>query len=155
MGLDLVQNKMFQDDSEEQYIDREKKYTLLQYAVKSGLAEMVLALLKFGVDPNISDEENEPRPVLLAAEYGHYHILQIFKDYTKTKSEKRRSDLPRQSTKLDLACQKVGMELSDLSFTCSVDFSVFKQKTKETVLHLIFRRPVLSNKIFSNDEIII
>ena len=125
MGTDLVQNQMFQDDSAEQYIDREQKYTLLQYAVKNGLAEIVLALLKFGVDPNISDEANETRPVLLAAEYGHYHILQIFKDYTKTKSERPRSGLPRQSTKLDLACQNIGMELSDLSFTCSVDFSVF------------------------------
>ena len=43
--------------------EKNEDYTLLQYAAKMGLEDIILVLLKLGVDPNISDKKTKAYPV--------------------------------------------------------------------------------------------
>ena len=147
MGLNHVEVHKFPDDSKEGF-DNPKKYTLMQYASKNGLADMVLALLNFGVDPNVADESNESCPVLLAAEYGHFHILQLLKDCSTGRNDKKpHQRMHRIHTKTNLAFEHNEIDMTEMSFKCSADFRVTKQATKETVLHLVLKRAVLTKQI--------
>ena len=142
MGLNHVEVHKFPDDSKEG-LDNPKKYTLMQYASKNGLADMVLALLNFGVDPNVADENNESCPVLLAAEYGHFHILQLLKDCSTGRNDRKpHQRMHRIHTKTNLAFEHNEIDMTEMSFKCSADFRVMKKETKETVLHLVLKRSV-------------
>ena len=54
----------------------ELEYNIMQHAVINGRYNFVTALLETNVNPNIGiGDEN---PLLLAARYGHYNILECF-----------------------------------------------------------------------------
>ena len=72
-----------------------------------------------GVDPNIAKDEEKKRPVLFAAERGHWKVLQAFK---------------RHNYELEvLSGQKIK----------TVKFDVWTKDKDETVLHLALKRPLL------------
>ena len=144
VGLEFAQNKTFLNLYGKCH-EKNEDYTLLQYAAKMGLEDIILALLKLGVDPNISDKKTKAYPVLLAAEYGHHHVLEIFKNCKSTNHPRWTSK--RQSSKFSLALDRNGMEMSEVFSKHTVDFTVVKPDSNETVLHTIFKRPVLSEKI--------
>ena len=115
IGLELVEESTFPDDSEDS--DSESQYTLMQYAAKKGLADMVLALLNFGVDPNIADRKNWACPVLLAAEHGHYHVLQLLKDCGQDRNSKKpHQRFHRIHTKTNLAFEHNEIDLQKAGF---------------------------------------
>ena len=143
-GLEFAQNKTFLNLYGKFY-GKNEDYTLMQYAAKMGLEDIILALLRLGVDPNISDKKTKAYPVLLAAEYGHHHVLEIFKYCKATNRPRWKSK--RQSSKLSLALDRNEMEMSDVFLRHTVDFKVVKPDSIETVLHTIFKRPVLSEKL--------
>ena len=93
------------------------KYTLMQFAVINGLKEFVKQLLDNDVNPNFPQENTRIRrkriifsgvnvqredilplhiakcsknPLLLAAEFGQYEILRLFKYHTKILEHKKR-----------------------------------------------------------------
>ena len=54
--------------------------TIMQHCVKEGLVEFVDILLGEGVNPNIVNPPDSKPSVLLAAESGHFDMLQKFMD---------------------------------------------------------------------------
>ena len=86
--------------------------TTLQKAAQMGLHKFVTILLNFGVNPNITTEENAGRPVLLAALRGHHETIQCFIDHH----------------------QKLKGRAN------STNFAVWTRDTKETILHLILKK---------------
>ena len=84
--------------------------TTLQKASQMGYHQFVRLLLNYGVNPNITTEENASRPVLLAAQRGHHETLQCFIDHN-------------QKNKMN-----------------NTNFAVWTRDTKETVLHLILKK---------------
>ena len=127
IGLHQIEDYNVLDECEKCH-DNSKKYTLMQYAAKKGLADMILALLNFGVDPNQVAEFNDQSPVLLAAEFGHYHILQIFKDCSLNRnSKKSHQRFQRLWTATNLAFENNGIDMSELSVKSSTDFRVVKK----------------------------
>ena len=144
VGLEFAQNKTFLNLYGKCH-EKNEDYTLMQYAAKMGLEDIILALLRLGVDPNIADKKTKAYPVLLAAEYGHHHVLEIFKNCKSTNHPRWIST--RQPSKFSLALDRNGMEMSEVFSNHTVDFTVVKPDSNETVLHTIFKRPVLSEKI--------
>ena len=147
IGLHQIEDYNVCDVSED-CDENSKKFTLMQYAAKKGLADMILALLNFGVDPNAVAEFNDQSPVLLAAEFGHYHVLQIFKDCSLNRNSKKpHQRFHRLLTATNLAFENNGMDMSEISVKSSTDFRVVKKASEETVLHLVLKRTVLTKHI--------
>ena len=72
-----------------------------------------------GVDPNFATDETSKRPVLLAAEKGHWRVLQAFKKYNFDQ-----------------------ISLGSTGFKRNmVNFAVWTRNSDETVLHLVLRKP--------------
>ena len=72
-----------------------------------------------GVDPNFAADETSKRPVLLAAEKGHWRVLQAFKKYNFDQ-----------------------ISLGSTGFKRNmVNFAVWTRNSDETVLHLVLRKP--------------
>ena len=111
VGLEFAQNKTFLNLYGKCH-EKNEDYTLLQYAAKMGLEDIILALLRLGVDPNISDKKTKAYPVLLAAEYGHHHVLEIFKNCKATNHPRWIST--RQPSEFSLALDRNGMEMSEV-----------------------------------------
>ena len=84
--------------------------TTLQKASQMGHHKFVRLLLNSGVNPNIVTEENASRPILLAAQRGHHETLQCFIDHNQKNK------------------------------TNGTNFAVWTRDTKESVLHLIFKK---------------
>ena len=84
--------------------------TILQKASQMGFYQHVTMLLNHGVNPNMTTEENATRPVLLAAQKGHYKTLQCFLEHN----------------------QKMKVN--------KTNFAIWTRDTKETILHLILKK---------------
>ena len=84
--------------------------TTLQKASQLGYHQFVAVLLSGGVNPNITTEENGTRPILLAAQRGHYEAIQCFIDHNQ-KNKVNRANL-----------------------------AVWTRDTKETIMHLILKK---------------
>ena len=93
---------------------RIKGFTTLQRASQMGLHHFVSILLNFGVNPNIVTEENSTRPMLLAAQRGHYETLGCFVDHFQ-------KNFTRQNSVV-------------------TNFAVWSRDSKETVLHLVLKK---------------
>jgi len=93
---------------------RIKGFTILQKASQMGLHHFVIILLNFGVNPNIVTVENATRPILLAAQRGHYETLGCFVDHFQKHLEYQNSVIS--------------------------NFAVWSRDTKETVLHLVLKK---------------
>ena len=72
-----------------------------------------------GIDPNFAADETSKRAVLLAAEKGHWRVLQTFKKYNFDQ-----------------------ISLGSTGFKRNmVNFAVWTRNSDETVLHLVLRKP--------------
>ena len=72
-----------------------------------------------GVDPNFATDEIPKRPVLLAAEKGHWKALQVLKKYNYDQ----------------ISLGSTGQKRN------KVNFAVWTRNSDETVLHLVLRKP--------------
>jgi hypothetical protein len=70
-----------------------------------------------GVDPNFASDESKKRPVLLAAEKGHWRVLETFKRYNYLQGS-----------------------VTNTNRNMMVNFAVWTKNSDETVLHLALKR---------------
>ena len=57
-----------------------EEYNIMQYSIIYGRCDFVHALLDINVDPNVGN--GHEKPLLLAAKYGCYKILEVFMNST-------------------------------------------------------------------------
>ena len=144
------------------------KYTLMQFAVINGLKEFVKQLLDNDVSPNFPQENTRIRrkriifsgvnvqredilplhiakcsknPLLLAAEFGQYEILRLFKYHTKSPEHKTRFESEMVEVKAN--DEQVPPANSGTISGQTVNFKVCDAETNENVLHYVLRQPLL------------
>ena len=153
-----------------------ENYTLMQFAAKNGKKDFVIRLLDLNINPNIPSgdvknlrkksifsrsnsngndtsrgrkENCRSTPLFLAAENGHHAILRIFK-YNDPVVVGRQTCINFH----DGHCSN--KEVTHLHHGSKpeqkVNFRVLNLETKETVLHLVLRQPLIRSKTIDNAE---
>ena len=112
-------------------------FTLLQHAAKEGLVDFVQSILELNIDPNFVDNDNitqyeeQNTAILLAAEGGHWKIIELFCEH---------------KISADNGSTQHSFDSTDCLSEIPINFRALAQNN-DTILHILIKRPKLKELI--------